>query len=149
MAELIVLLLLIGLAFGIGTYIERSHYADIRAREARVRHLSTMTFGAKRAMPSNCEGQLFVGNVVVSADYFKVVIGGIRSIFGGRLLEYESVLDRARREALLRMKEAAIDWGADRIANVRLETAELGNNSGQGFVAIEVSAYGTAIRPVR
>ena len=45
------------------------------------------------------------------------------------------------------MKEQAIAWGANQVANVRLETADLGSKTTkQGIIAIEVSAYGTALR---
>ena len=55
---------------------------------------------------------------------------------------YESLLERGRREALLRMKEDAIAWGAVQILNVHLETS----SANAGTVALEVIAYGTAIR---
>ncbi|MEL6500540.1 MAG: heavy metal-binding domain-containing protein, partial [Cyanobacteria bacterium J06623_1] len=71
----------------------------------------------------------------------------LRNLIGGRMIVYESLLDRGRREALLRMKEQAIGWGATQVVNVRLETSNIGNQtSGKGLVAIEVIAYGTAIR---
>ncbi|MFT6733724.1 MAG: hypothetical protein ACJAS9_001914 [Polaribacter sp.] len=38
-------------------------------------------------------------------DYFKRFLAGLRNIFGGRVVTYESLVDRARREAILRMKE--------------------------------------------
>lgn len=61
---------------------------------------------------------------------------------------YESLLERGRREALLRMKEDAIAWGAVQILNVHLETSSMNDESSAnaGTVALEVIAYGTAIR---
>ena len=44
------------------------------------------------------------------------------------------------------MEEAALAWGANQVVNVRLQTAELSGNSGQGIVAVEVIAYGTGLR---
>ena len=44
------------------------------------------------------------------------------------------------------MKEQAIAWGATEILNVRYETSTIGGNNQKGIAAIEVIAYGTAIR---
>ena len=84
---------------------------------------------------------------MVSADYFKMFASALRNLVGGRVVVYESVLDRGRREAVLRMKEQAIAWGATQVVNVRLETSTIGNRTGgKGLVAIEVTAYGTGVR---
>ena len=90
---------------------------------------------------------LFLGSVVISADYFKIFASSLRNLVGGRVVVYESLLDRGRREAILRMKEQAIAWGGTQIYNVRLETSNIGSQAGgRGLAAIEVTAYGTAIR---
>jgi len=65
------------------------------------------------------------------------------NIFGGRVSSYESLLDRGRREAILRMKESA--KGASEIVNVRIETSSISKNDNRGIGSIEVYAYGTAI----
>ncbi len=65
----------------------------------------------------------------------------ISRIFRGRLTSYETVVDRARREAIVRLKQEAIRHGADKIMGLRLSTTELGMQGGM----VEVFAYGTAI----
>ena len=139
-------LLLIG--FITGTAIESSHYRDIRARERKTRSLPTISF--RRAPPSWTveSGILVYGSTVVSIDYFKRFLAGLRAIVGGRVTAYESLLDRARREAVLRMKENAIENGYDAILNVRLETARLAssNRKGKGTAGVEILAFGTAIK---
>ena len=69
-------------------------------------------------------------------------------LWAGRIVVYESLLDRGRREALLRMKEQATAWGATQVINVRLETSNIGRSASgnSNMVAIEVMAYGTGIR---
>ena len=62
-------------------------------------------------------------------DYFKRFLAGLRNIFGGTVRSYESLIDRARREAVLRMKEMAGD--ASVIVNVRIETSNIGMKSGK------------------
>ncbi|MEL7331806.1 MAG: heavy metal-binding domain-containing protein [Cyanobacteria bacterium J06560_2] len=146
MEQLIILLLLTAVGFFVGRSLEKKHYDDIKAREKQTLHVPMMNFGAKQDLPHAHEAQMFVGNVVVANDYFKTISASLRSLVGGRILVYESLVDRGRREALLRMKESAIDWGASQIVNVRFETSNIGGQSSQGLAAVEIMAYGTAIR---
>ncbi|MEL6456406.1 MAG: heavy metal-binding domain-containing protein [Cyanobacteria bacterium J06623_5] len=45
------------------------------------------------------------------------------------------------------MKEEAIEWGASQVINVRFETSSIGGQTrGNGLSAVEIMAYGTAIR---
>jgi uncharacterized protein YbjQ (UPF0145 family) len=67
------------------------------------------------------------------------------TLFGGRVTSFESLLDRARREALLRMKSQAQTMDARYVFNVKYETATIG---GSRTGSIEVLAYGTALVPV-
>ena len=80
--------------------------------------------------------------MVISHDYFKYIIAQIQNFFGGRLTTYESVVDRARREAIVRLKQQAENIGAKHIMGLRLSTTELGMQGGM----VEVFAYGTAIK---
>jgi uncharacterized protein YbjQ (UPF0145 family) len=139
-------LALVGLI--VGTLLERRHYRSIREREEALRHI--MVFNEKRA-PVALAGQdfhLVQGSVVISSDYFKTMAAGLKSLFGGRLTSYETLMDRGRREAILRMKEQAEQLGATAIFAVRLETASLQEQSGRGGVGCaEFLAYGTAWSP--
>jgi uncharacterized protein YbjQ (UPF0145 family) len=82
----------------------------------------------------------------VSEDYFKRVVSALQSLIGGRLKSYESLLDRARREAVLRMKQQARDQGANLIINVKFQTFSIPGNRPNSFGAVELLAYGTALR---
>ena len=88
--------------------------------------------------------------VVVSSDYFRRMLAAIRNFFGGNIRSYETLLDRARREAVLRLKEQAAEKGANAVLNFKLETASLGNihqpQQGGAVGTVEVLAYGTAGR---
>ena len=85
------------------------------------------------------------GSAVISIDYFKRILAGLRNIVGGEVKSYETLVDRARREATLRMKEMA--WDADIILNLRIEISAIGNsaNNRKAIGSIEAIAYGTAI----
>jgi uncharacterized protein YbjQ (UPF0145 family) len=146
--QLFLFLLLLILGYAIGSYLEKRHYKTIKQREHETLHVPIITFGAKQAMPNAEEAQLFVGTVVISVDYFKRFSAGLRNLVGGRITVYETLLDRGRREALLRMKIEAIEWGADKVMNVRIETATIGGRSGgnNSLGSIEVIAYGTGIK---
>ncbi|MNT76790.1 hypothetical protein D3C72_2158370 [compost metagenome] len=77
---------------------------------------------------------------MIASDYFKNFVGQLRNFFGGRLSTHETLLDRARREAVCRMREAALKKGAGHIVDVHLETSFLDK------LGVEVSAYGTAVK---
>ena len=133
------------MGYGFGTWGESRHYKSIEEREAKYRKLPTIAL--KQPLPQKgrvVKTQLAAGNVVISVDYFKRFLASLRNIFGGRVSSYETLVDRARREATLRMKESCP--GATQIINVRLETSSISKNSKKGSVgSIEVFAYGTAI----
>ncbi|MNT77276.1 hypothetical protein D3C72_2163720 [compost metagenome] len=76
----------------------------------------------------------------MASDYFKNFVGQLRSFFGGRLSTHETLLDRARREAVCRMRETALKKGATQVVDVHLETSFLDQ------LGVEVSAYGTAVK---
>ena len=147
MESIIVFLILLSLGYFVGSSLEKQHFKQIKQRERQTLHIPIVSFGAKQEIPEANEAALFLGSVVISADYFKMFASSLRNLVGGRMVAYESLLDRGRREAILRMKEQAISWGATQVINVRLETSSIGNQSGgKGLMAIEVIAYGTAIR---
>jgi uncharacterized protein YbjQ (UPF0145 family) len=81
---------------------------------------------------------------VISVDHFKRFLSGFRMIVGGEVRSYSSLIDRARREAVLRMKESQPD--AHAYINTRLETSTISSTAGnEGIGTIEVLAYGTAV----
>lgn len=93
------------------------------------------------------DSKLVSGCAVIACDRFKFFLSNIISFFGGNLSSYESVLDRARREALLRMREEGIKCHARIITNVKLETMMINNaeNGNQSIPQVCVLAYGTAV----
>lgn len=136
---------LIALGYFAGRRAEHRHYASIHAREAHYLQLPAATTRAWDTDRAVAEARLVCGSVVVSVDHFKRLLAALRNIVGGRLRSYESLLDRARRESVLRMKEQFPD--ADIIVNLRHETSIIGNQSRRaGISCVECLAYGTAIK---
>lgn len=135
-----VLLLLVG--YFAGRVLERRHYASIRLRERSLRHIVALN---TRYIPEGVvahSASVVSGNVVVSSDYFKTFVAGFRNLFGGRFRGYETLLERARREAMLRMKLHAKRSGSTLIIGVRFHTTTV---SGSQTPSVEVMAYGTAL----
>ena len=147
--DLGIFLILLALGYFFGQYAERSHYRSILRRERESLNFPLLTLRSPPDDLPRCDASLVTGNVVVSVDYFKRFLAGLRALVGGRLKSYESLVDRARREAILRMKEQAMDRGATVVMAVRIETASISKGQGQAIGSIEVFAYGTAISPLR
>lgn len=87
--------------------------------------------------------EIAVGSVVVSVDHFKRLFMNIRRIFGGEVCSYSPLIDRGRREALLRMKESCPE--ANMFLNCRLQTSTISNGKGKSTGCVEVIAYSTAL----
>jgi len=130
----------------IGSYLERKHFESIQQREKVFQRIPVYPTAAWEDYQSVADGKLVVGSVVVSLDYFKKILAALRNLFGGNVRAYESLLDRAKREAILRLKEQVPDY--DVIVNLRMETSTLAYSQSRkkGTGGVEVIAYGTAIR---
>ena len=142
------------LGYLIGGYLERRHFRSIRDREAKYQGILTfnnrqlpealaVSASGSEAGTNSCD---FVsGNVVISIDYFKRLAAGLRGLIGGRVGAYETLVDRARREALLRMKEDAMAKNLNMVFGVRLETSSIAKGSSGQLGMVEVFAYGTGV----
>ena len=128
----------------VGASIERKHFENIAEREARFQGQPAFSIKQVDATYPIQSARLASGSVVVSVDHFKRFLSGFRMLVGGEVRSYTSLIDRARREAVLRMKESQPD--ADAYLNTRLETATISSTNGnEGMGTIEVLAYGTAV----
>lgn len=144
MINLIIFLVLLSIGYFIGQYNEKRHFRSIKARELAL--INLVTTSSKRPVgeiqPSK-PAELAFGSVVVSIDYFKRIAATLRQFFGGRVTAYETLVDRGRREAILRLKESCPN--AKQIINIRIETSSIYKGQGNQVGSIEVLAYGTAI----
>lgn len=138
-------LVLIFLGYVFGRYAEKKHFKSIIKREEELKDILLFN---ERTPPEGLKPkglELVDGNVVVSVDYFKRVASALRGLIGGRVNAYETLIERARREAILRMKANAQRLGANMVINVRLETASISKGNKQKIGSVEVYAYGTAL----
>jgi uncharacterized protein YbjQ (UPF0145 family) len=138
----------ITLAFFVGTAVEKAHYKEIEEKEADLLALPVTTYDHVDEPGEVQDVKLIYGSVVISLDYFKKFLAGLRSFFGGRVTAYETLLDRGRREAILRMKQKARAEGFTMIINARFGTANIGQATSQKGTlgCFEVIAYGTAVK---
>ncbi len=83
------------------------------------------------------------GSTVRAKHVGRDLMAGVKNIFGGNVRSYETLIDRARREAVLRMKESCPE--ADQVINLRLETSSMTKGRGNHIGSVEVLAYGTAV----
>jgi len=147
MTDIIVLIVLLALGYGFGRMAEKRHYQSIFTREKKYKKLLVIAAKFPPVMQPPPKTTLVTGSVVISVDYFKRFLAALRNFFGGRLKSYESLLDRARREAILRMKQQADEIGANMVFNIKIETASISKGRKQTVGSVEVLAYGTALIP--
>lgn len=149
MIDLIIFLTLLSVGYVCGSWIEKRHFKSIRERESALRSIRLIGTKKVPARFTEVESTLVDGCVVISIDYFKKISAGLRNFFGGRVSAYETLVERARREAILRMKEEAEGWGAQVIFNLRIETSSVSKGVKGQVGAVEVYAYGTALRSTK
>lgn len=144
---LLVVTALILVGFFAGRFNERRHLKQLDQLEEELENIPVITAQWKSTMTLDEEGQVFGGGIVIASDYFKPIVASLKSLVGGRLTSYESLLMRGRRAAIVKMKTKAANWGAHKIVNVRIETAKIGSISQKNQLpCVEIYAYGTAIR---
>ena len=84
-------------------------------------------------------GQVF-GVVVRSRGLGGNVMAGLRSIAGGEIKEYTSLVEDTRRHAIDRLVTNAQLMGADAVVMMRFDSGEIASSMN------EVVAYGTAVK---
>jgi len=122
---------LLSLGLLVGGWRERSHFRQLDQREQQMEH---MLVSQLKTFPEVASGDspptLLVGEAIMATDYLKSFLARLRNIFGGEVRSFQSLLTRARREALLRILEEADRQGYNAVCNVRYQTADVGGNTG-------------------
>ncbi len=131
-------LVLIVIGWYFGTRAERGHLKSLMTDEQKYQHIQVSSERFYEPKGVN-ESILVVGSVVIAQDKFKQVVAAILSLFGKNLTVYETLLDRARREAVVRAKRQADDAGCRALYGLRFEMTEV-----QG--GVEILAYGVAVK---
>lgn len=135
--EFIILVVALVVSFITGSIVEKQHFSSLRQRESKARRQPIVSHEQLPKDKKILHSSMVSGSSVVAAEYFKSFTAGLRGLIGGSVSSYESLLDRARREAVLRMRERSPS--CDVIVNIRIETTQLGREM------VEAVAYGTAV----
>lgn len=141
--EILIFFGLIAVGWFFGRLAEARHYRSLAEREAALSVPTSNGRGLLGPPRPVREARMVRGSVVISVDYFKRVAGQLRALIGGGVRSYQSLVERARREAILRMKESCPE--ADQLINLRLETSSIYQGQGGQIGSVEVIAYATAI----
>ena len=134
----LVWLVLVAIGWYFGTRAERGHLKSLIIDEQKYQHIQVSSERFYEPKGVN-ESILVVGSVVIAQDKFKQVVAAMLSLFGKNLTVYETLLDRARREVVLRAKRQANDAGCHALYGLRFEMTEV-----QG--GVEILAYGVAVK---
>lgn len=91
---------------------------------------------------SQTHGQVF-GVIVRSRGLGGNILASLRTIFGGEIHEYTSMVEGARRQAIDRMIQNATLMGANAVVRMMFDSTEIGSTM------TEIVAYGTAVTVVQ
>lgn len=84
------------------------------------------------------KGEVF-GLVVRSRGLGGNIMAGLRTLIGGEIHEYTSMLEDARKQAIDRLVLNATQMGANAVVMMRFDSSEIGQNMS------EIVAFGTAV----
>lgn len=84
------------------------------------------------------KGEVF-GVIVRSRGLGGNIVAGLRSLFGGEIHEYTTMVEDARRQAIDRMTNNAALMGANAVVRMMFDSSEIGTTM------TEIVAYGTAV----
>ena len=136
------------LGYFVGGFFEKWHYQDLERRESLVAGvLATQIKSFPLGVPTEQPPTMLVAETVVSSDYMKSFLAAWKRFFGGEIRSFRSIMERARREALVQLKEQAAEAGYNAICNIRVETVDVGgrgSNQKNKIVMASVMASGTA-----
>ncbi|HMO14133.1 MAG TPA: heavy metal-binding domain-containing protein [Pirellulaceae bacterium] len=139
-------LLLLVAAFALGGYVDRKHLANLAERErlcqsiqlSQSQHFFSPHFGGSPP-------QIVTAETVVANNHFKRFLASWRKFFGGEIKSFHVLVERARRETLMRLVENAQQQGFNALCNVRLDSVDIGGNTtAQGMSCICILGTATA-----
>ncbi len=138
---------LIGLGYTVGRWREQSHLKSLAIREEALGHIVVTDLKTVADPKTASSGSLVMGEAVIATDYFKSIATQLRNLIGGEMKSMQSLVDRARREAIVRMLEQADRAGATEVHNVRLETSNIrsATSRNKAAISVEMLAFGTAV----
>jgi len=122
---------------------ERYGLSKLAVRE---RDVSDIRVGAHRYRATDADAsmdsRLLEGSVVISHDLFRGFTIFFARILGGRISMYECLFERARREAIVRLKECARGEGYTQVVNLKIVSTRINR---EGPATVGVLVFGTGL----
>lgn len=81
------------------------------------------------------------GIIVRAPTISQGILGGLKSIIGGRIGAYTEMCEQARQQAYELLMDHAVALGANAVVGLRFDASEVASK----FSATEVLCYGTAV----
>lgn len=126
-----------------GAVIEARHYCRLvqdGAALSGIRLIASAYVLPGGAVPGMVALGLVGGGVTLAPPPLGRFVLMLRKLTGGRIDLYNRLYDRARREALLRLRRQVAERGGDGAVGVRIDAVRIGNGQAS------IYAYGTAVR---
>lgn len=146
--DLILFFGLLAAGYLVGSHREKSHYRELALSEKGLAGKLVLSGSLPLAhMQDARQIGLATGGVSISVDAFKRFWFSMRGLFGGSVSAYESIIDRAKRQALVRLMQSQPE--ANAFVGVHYEFGTLGGSgfgSRKHISCMDVIAYGTALR---
>lgn len=139
--ELIIILVFLLITFFSWKYIEKKHYKRIAKEEEEFKDIMIIEEESLPAGALVSWWELVIWSVVLGADYFRHFVAWLIHLFGWRLSVYESLLDRARREAINRAKKICKAKWYNCLTHLRYETTVISNTTKKAIPKVEVFVY--------
>lgn len=140
------------LVFGLlcGRTIEVRHFRSLATRESQLQGVLITQSREYIEPTAELAPTMFTSEAVIATDPLKNFFSSWRNFFGGEMRSYVKLIERARREALLRLVEQARGMGYNAICNLRMQTADIGGNLGKkgmpmGAIMASATGYHSAL----
>lgn len=119
---------------------EKQHGSLLKSKNYLSTSSSMTTMGASSST-------LLHVSICVGPSWGQMFFMWLKSLFGGRLQSYDTVLDFGRREVLLRLHQQANQLGCASIVNIRIETSVISfaKNDNSKQASVEFLAFATGI----
>ncbi len=135
---------MLAFAWAMGVWVTRRHEADLAQRELAVAHILIHNSGRLQDATTGPHPPMMItSEVTLGVDHFRGFLGQWKSLFGGQVRSYQMVLDRARREVVMRMLEQANEMGYTALANLRIDFADISGSALTRRKAADISVLAT------
>lgn len=147
-----VFVLLAVIGYWRGRRNERAHLRWLADEEKRLAHVLVFATRYPPAMEGDqraLDPVMLSGSVVVASDFFRLLVASLRKVVGGNYVAHERLLERARRHALIKLKQQASEQGVRMVFNLRYGTARISDPRRGEATQVEVLAWGTGFVKAR